>query len=115
VFARKERGEILDAQKYRILLADDHVLIRHGIKNIIKLDEELRVIGEVGDGEELMAFLEIDVPDLIVLDISMPKINGIEAVGRVKKKYPRTKVLMLTMHKNKGYFYYSMSVEPMGI
>jgi len=109
MFARKERGEILDAQKYRILLADDHVLIRHGIKNIIKLDEELRVVGEVGDGEELMAFLEKDVPDLIVLDISMPKINGIEAVGRVKKKYPRTKVLMLTMHKNKGYFYHSMS------
>lgn len=107
--ARKEWGEIVVEQKYGILLADDHVLIRHGIKNIIKLNEQLRVIGEVGDGEELMAFLENEVPDLLVLDISMPKINGMEAVGRVKKKYPRIKILMLTMHKSKGYFYHSMS------
>ncbi|MFN2353165.1 MAG: response regulator [Desulfopila sp.] len=108
-YGEGEMGGIVVEQKYRILLADDHVLIRHGIKNIIKLNEQLCVIGEVGDGEELMAFLESEVPDLLVLDISMPKMNGIEAVGRVKKKYPRIKILMLTMHKSKGYFYHSMS------
>ncbi len=94
---------------YEILLADDHVLIRHGIKNIIKRDETLHVVGEVSDGEELMNFLAKQTPDLLVLDISMPKINGIEAVGIVKKKYPQVKVLMLTMHTNKQYFYHSMS------
>ncbi len=94
---------------YSILLADDHVLIRHGIKNIIKLDETLHVLGEVSNGEELMEFLATQVPDLLILDISMPKINGIEAVGLVKKKYPRVKVLMLTMHKNKQYFYHAMA------
>jgi DNA-binding NarL/FixJ family response regulator len=94
---------------YSILLADDHVLIRHGIKNIIKQDEELHVVGEVSNGEELLGFLEKQMPDLLILDISMPKINGIEAVGLVKKKYPQVKILMLTMHKNKQYFYHAMA------
>lgn len=96
-------------KKYTILLADDHVLIRHGIKNIIEQDEELEVIGEVSNGEELLSCIKKLVPDLLILDISMPKITGIEAVTQVKKKYPQVKVLMLTMHKNKQYFYHSMS------
>ncbi len=96
-------------KKYTVLLADDHVLIRHGIKNIIKRNNDLEVIGEVSNGEELMEFLKTGVPDLIILDISMPKISGSEAVSLVKKKYPRVKVLMLTMHKNKQFFYHSMS------
>ncbi len=95
--------------KYTIVLADDHVLIRHGIKNIIKLNKELEVIGEVSNGEELLECLKKHTPDLVILDISMPKITGIEAVALVKKKYPQVKVLMLTMHKNKQYFYHSMS------
>ncbi len=94
---------------YRILLADDHALIRHGIRKIIGGNPALEVIGEVGDGEELLAFLEQNQPDLLILDISMPKLTGIEAVGKVKKKYPLVKVLMLTMHKNKQYFYHAMS------
>ncbi len=95
--------------KYRILLADDHVLIRHGIRNLISNNPALKVIGEVGDGEELLTFLEEMVPDLLILDISMPKLTGIEAVGKVKKAYPQVKILMLTMHKNKQYFYHAMS------
>lgn len=94
---------------YTVLLADDHVLIRHGIKNIIKQNSDLEVIGEVTNGLELMEFLESRVPDLLILDISMPKISGLEAVSLVKKKFPQVKVLMLTMHKNKQYFYHSMS------
>ncbi|HIP39099.1 MAG TPA: response regulator transcription factor [Desulfocapsa sulfexigens] len=94
---------------YRILLADDHTLIRHGIRNLISNNPALTVIGEVGDGEELLAFLETTQPDLLILDISMPKLTGIEAVSRVKKLYPGIKILMLTMHKNKQYFYHAMS------
>ena len=94
---------------YTILLADDHVLIRHGIKNIIKQNDKLEVVGEVSNGEELIDFLKEQVPDLLILDISMPKISGIEAVAMVKKHYPQVKVLMVTMHKNKQYFYHSMS------
>lgn len=94
---------------YRILLADDHALIRHGIRNLISNNPALKVIGEVGDGEELLEYLQLQVPDLLILDISMPKLTGIEAVSRVKKLYPQIKILMLTMHKNKQYFYHAMS------
>ncbi len=97
------------ANIYRILLADDHALIRHGIKNIINQDDRLRVVGEVSDGIELMEYLEKNIPDLLILDISMPRMSGIEAISLVKKKYPQVKVLMLTMHKNKQFFYHSMS------
>lgn len=99
----------LEEKNYTVLLADDHVLIRHGIKNIIKQNDNLEVVGEVSNGEELIDFLKENVPDLLILDISMPKISGIDAVSLVKKKYPQVKILMLTMHKNKQYFYHSMS------
>jgi len=95
--------------QYTILLADDHALIRHGIRNLISNNPALKVIGEVSDGEELLEFLKTTQPELLILDISMPKLTGIEAVSRVKKLYPDIKILMLTMHKNKQYFYHAMS------
>lgn len=94
---------------YSILLADDHVLIRHGIKNIIKMNDKFQVVGEVSNGKELMDFLEDSEVDMIILDISMPGIGGMEATGMVKSKYPWIKILMLTMHKNKQYFYNAMA------
>lgn len=99
-------GEI---ENCRILLADDHVLIRHGIKNIIKRNEKFQITGEVSNGKELLAFLETQMVDMIILDISMPGVGGMEAVGLVKAKHPEIKVLMLTMHKNKQYFYNAMA------
>lgn len=99
---------ISEQKQYRILLADDHVLIRHGIKNIIKKNDQFAVVGEVSNGKQLMSFLEDSEIDLIILDISMPDIGGMEAIGLVKKKYPWIKILMLTMHKNKQYFYNAM-------
>ena len=66
-------------------------------------------MGEVSNGEQLMVFLEDSVVDMIILDISMPGIGGMEAVGLVKNKYPWIKILMLTMHKNKQYFYNAMA------
>ena len=96
-------------ESVRILLADDHVLIRHGIKNIMKKDFRLHVIGEANNGKELLSFLENSEVDLIILDISMPGIGGMEVIGIVKSRYPWIKILVLTMHKNKQYFYNAMS------
>lgn len=92
-----------------VLLADDHVLIRYGIRNIIKMNDKLRVVGEVSSGEEIIDFLKDSVVDLIILDISMPGIGGMAAAKLVKSKYPWIKILMLTMHKNKQYFYDAMA------
>ena len=100
---------ISEQKMYRILLADDHVLIRHGIKNIIKKNEQLVVAGEVSNGKQLMSVLEDSEIDLIILDISMPGIGGMEAIGLVKAKYSWIKILMLTMHKNKQYFCNAMA------
>lgn len=92
-----------------ILLADDHVLIRYGIRNIITMNDKLRVVGEVSSGEEIMDFLAGSEVDMIILDISMPGIGGMAAAKLVKSKYPWIKILMLTMHKNKQYFYNAMA------
>ncbi len=94
---------------YTIVLADDHVLIRHGIKRIISQDSNLAVIGEVSNGEELLRTLAATLPDLLILDISMPKSNGIDLAEQLKQTYPTMKILMLTMHKTKQFFYRSMS------
>lgn len=93
----------------RVLIADDHVLIRHGIKKIIQNDDRFDVIGEVSDGRELMAFIDRERADIVILDITMPGITGMEAISLVKEKCPWIKILMLTMHKNKQYFYNAMA------
>ena len=98
-----------DKKMFRILLADDHVLIRHGIKNIIGKNDQFLVVGEASNGKELMVFLQKAEVDMIILDISMPDIGGMEVTRLVKSKYPWVKILMLTMHKNKQYFYNAMA------
>ena len=94
---------------YSVVLADDHVLIRHGIKNIVAREKSLKIIGEVGDGEALLSFLKKNQPDLVILDISMPHINGVDLTSTLKKQYPLLKILILTMHKSKQFFYRAMS------
>ena len=95
--------------RYKIVLADDHVLIRHGIKNIVAKEKSLQIVGEVGDGEALLSFVKSNMPNLVILDISMPNINGVDLTTTLKKKYPALKILILTMHKNKQFFYRAMS------
>ena len=95
--------------RYNIVLADDHVLFCEGIKRIINDNPDLEVVGEARDGIQLLELLKSATPDLIILDISMPNIRGIEATREIKVKYPNLKVLILTMHKDKNYLYHSLS------
>ncbi|CAG1016388.1 response regulator transcription factor [Geobacter sp.] len=85
--------------RYRIVLADDHVLIRQALGGLIKVEAGLEVIGEAGDGIELLSLLNTVTPHMVILDISMPNLRGIEAVSGIRKKYPEVKILILTMHK----------------
>ncbi|MBK5276606.1 MAG: response regulator transcription factor [Desulfuromonadales bacterium] len=94
--------------KYRIILADDHVLIRHGLKWIIQGVDDLEVIGEAGDGIELLSHLATVVPQMILLDITMPNLGGIDTIRAIKNKYPEVKILILTMHKE--YLHQALSV-----
>jgi len=88
---------------YRIVLADDHVILRQGLRMILEQKPDLQVIGEVGDGLELLDLLDTLTPQMVILDISMPKLRGIEATRRIKMIYPDVKVLILTMHKSQEY------------
>lgn len=85
--------------RYRIILADDHVLIRQGLGRIIKGVGDLDVVGEAADGSELLNLLAAAPPHMVILDMSMPNLRGIEALPSIKKKYPDVKILVLTMHR----------------
>ena len=87
------------ARSYRIVLADDHVLIRQGLRSLLDGVADLDITGEAADGLELLELLNKAVPNMVILDVSMPKLRGIEAVREIKMKHPHTKVLMLSMHK----------------
>lgn len=94
---------------YRIVLADDHAIVRQGIKRMIEEAGDLTVIGEASDGLELLSLLKILDANLVILDISMPNLRGIEATRELKKIFPDTKVLILTMYKDKGLLHQAIS------
>jgi DNA-binding NarL/FixJ family response regulator len=84
---------------YRIIVADDHTLMREGIRRIIDEKKNLKIVGEARDGLELLQMMKTTVPDMVVLDVSMPKLRGIEAAHEIRKLYPQVSVLFLSMYK----------------
>ena len=99
---------------YRIVLVDDHVMFRQGLKRILEGRSDLEVVGEVDCGLELLKLLEKLVPDLIMLDISMPNLRGLEAIHEIKVNHPNVKILVLTMHKDKEYLYQAVTAGAEG-
>jgi DNA-binding NarL/FixJ family response regulator len=99
---------------YRIVLADDHVLFRQGIKNILEESKGLEIVAEAGDGLKLLEVIKEAMPDMVVLDISMPNLRGIEATREIKIIAPEIKVLILTMHNDKEYAYHAISAGAEG-
>jgi DNA-binding NarL/FixJ family response regulator len=87
----------------RILLAEDQALVRQGLKMMIETDGELRVTGEAGNGKEAIALCETNRFDLVILDIRMPEMNGLEAARIIRKRWPDRKVLMLTTFNDDEY------------
>jgi len=86
-----------------VVLADDHVLIRKGLVKILEGEPGFVVAGEVSDGLELLSYLKKNSPDLVLLDISMPNLRGIEAISEAKKLCPNLKIVILTMHSSKDF------------
>lgn len=102
------------AKTYRIILADDHVLVRSGLSRILGEETNLEIVAEVGDGLELLSALNKIEPDLIILDVSMPNLRGIEAIPEIHRMQPDAKVLILTMHKEEEYLYQAISAGANG-
>jgi len=93
----------------RIILADDHALLRQGLKRILTEIAGLEVVGEAKDGLELLQMVNAVSCDLIILDISMPNLRGIEAIHEIKARRPDMKILVLTMHKESEYLRQAIS------
>jgi DNA-binding NarL/FixJ family response regulator len=99
---------------YRIVIADEHILFRQGMKRIIDEMPETQVVGEANDGQEAIELVKKLLPDLAILDISMPKLSGIEACREIRHLFPNVKILMLTMHKDREYLYQAISAGAQG-
>ena len=90
-------------EKIRILLADDHAVVRQGFKMILAAQTDMEIVGEAGNGREALDLAGQLQPDLVVMDVAMPELNGIEATRRLADLSPRTRVLALSMHKDSVY------------
>jgi two-component system, NarL family, response regulator NreC len=99
---------------YKIILADDHVMMREGLKRLIQEDPAMQVIDEAADGLELLEILERSTPDMVIIDINMPRLRGLEATKFIKELYPEVKVLILTMNKSKEVVYHAMNIGANG-
>jgi two-component system response regulator NreC len=87
----------------RIVIADDHTIMRNGLRLILERQSEFSVVGEASDGREAIALAQDLAPDVVILDIAMPSLNGIEAAARITADHPRTAVLILSMHSDESY------------
>ena len=88
----------MSEKKLRILLGDDHAVLRAGLRVLLNLEEDIEVVGEAADGEEVVEMVEKILPDLVLLDLTMPKFSGLECIERILEKHPTIKILVLTMH-----------------
>lgn len=88
-----------------VLIVEDHPVVRSGIRMLLTEEGDIEVLGEASNGKEALAFLETSRPDLILLDISMPEVNGLEVTQYVREHYPSLPILILTMHEDERYFF----------
>ncbi len=101
-------------ETYRVVLVDDHVMFRGGVKRIVQGINGVEVVGEASDGLALLDLLKNTPADLVILDVSMPNLRGLEAAREIKIIKPEIKVLILTMHKEKDYLYHAFSAGAEG-
>lgn len=100
--------------KIKIILTDDHRIFRDGIKSLLSENEEIQIIGEASDGFELMEMLKMITPDLVIMDITMPKLSGIEVTKQISSLYPEMGILILSMHTNEEFVINSIKAGAQG-
>ncbi len=91
--------------KMRVLIADDHVIVREGLHALLKAQPDIEVVGEATDGEEAVNKARETQPDIVLMDITMPGMNGLEATRQIRQHSPDIKILALTMHEGDEYFF----------
>jgi DNA-binding NarL/FixJ family response regulator len=102
------------AMPIRVMLADDHDILRQGLKLLLGLQQQVQVVGEARTGQEAVELVHSCAPDVVVMDISMPVMDGVQACRLIRREHPRTQVLMLTMHESEEYFLQALRVGAAG-
>ena len=102
------------ATPIRVLLADDHTLVRAGLRALLEKSPEVQVCGEANDGRETLELVKTQEPHLILMDIAMPGLNGLEATARIVKDHPKVRIIILSMHQNEEFFWQALKAGAAG-
>ncbi len=112
---RKSQGDEADKlDRLRVMVADDHALFRRGLQMVLEQEEDLELVGEASDGAEAVAKAQELMPDVILMDVRMPKRSGIEATGQIKDLLPHVKILMLTISDEEADLYEAIKAGASG-
>ena len=95
-------------KKKRIMIVEDHTLLRAGLRALLSQDQDIEIVGEADNGRDAIRMIGVLAPQLVLMDLSMPGMNGIEALLDIKRRYPETRVLILTIHKTDEYIHESL-------
>ena len=101
-------------ERIRIMLAEDHSMIRQGLRQLIELENDIKVVSEASNGEEAVSYFFIEQPDVVLMDINMPKLNGLQALEAIKQKSPDAKIIMLTIHQDREYLFKALQLGANG-
>jgi DNA-binding NarL/FixJ family response regulator len=96
------------SKPYRILIVEDHRILREGLRSLLSSNPDLEIVGEADNGRDAIRRVDELRPDLVLMDLSMPKMNGLDAIAEVKNRRPDTKLLVLTVHKAEEYVFESL-------
>jgi len=95
-------------EKHRILIVEDHTLLRAGLSALLSQEPDIEIVGELDNGRDAIRSIESLAPNLVLMDLTMPGCNGIEAIEEIKKRNPKVRVLVLTLHRNEEYIHESL-------
>ena len=102
------------AKPVRVMLADDHTLVRAGIRALLEKLPGVEVVGEAGDGREVLKLVKLNQPDVVLMDVAMPGLNGLEAAARMAREFPNVRVIILSMHQNEEYVWRALKAGAAG-